>query len=106
MIKQQPITPDVLARLPALVEALKACDSVQTLFFFGSLAEGKLQPLSDLDLALLLKSGKSKNELLDLQLELIGVVSQQLRCEEFDLVVLNLAPMRFAYHGTNPLRIF
>lgn len=97
MIKQQPITPEVLARLPDLVETLRACDSVQALFFFGGLAEGKLQPLSDLDLAVLVRPGKVGDELFDLQLELIGIVSQQLKCEEFDLVVLNLAPMRFAY---------
>jgi hypothetical protein len=35
--------------------------------------------------------------MLDRQLDLMGIISQGLRTDEFDLTILNTAPLRFSY---------
>ena len=98
MIREHRLPADVLAKLPQLVERLKDTPSVQALYFFGSLARGELKPLSDLDLALLLDRDLTKDEIFARHLDVIGLVSDVLGTDEFDLLILNRAPLRMAYH--------
>jgi predicted nucleotidyltransferase len=97
MIKEKRLPPDVLQRLPKLIEELRACEDVVALFFFGGLAQGKLKPLSDLDFAVLLRVNSDREKMLDRQLDLMGIISQELRTDEFDLIILNTAPLRFSH---------
>lgn len=97
MIKEKRLPPNILDKIPQLIDALQKCDDVIALFFFGSLATGKLKPLSDLDIALILDGSLSKDKLFNRELELISLISEELGTEEFDLIILNTAPMRFAH---------
>jgi predicted nucleotidyltransferase len=98
MIKEKKLPAKILTRIPGLIETLRACDDVTALFFFGGLAREELKPLSDLDLAVLLRANLEKGKFLDSQLDLVGIVGQELGTDEFDLIILNTAPLRFAYH--------
>jgi predicted nucleotidyltransferase len=98
MIKEKRLPPQILTRIPGLIEALRACDDVTALFFFGSLGRGELKPLSDLDLGVLLKGNSVKEKMFDRQLDLMEVIARELGTDEFDLIILNTAPLRFAYH--------
>lgn len=97
MIKDRKLPPDAVKKVPLLGERLRETDSVEALFFFGSLVRGALKPLSDLDFAVLLDKNLKGSELLERQIDIEGIVSQTLSTDEFDLVILNTAPLRFAY---------
>ena len=107
MIREKRLPPDVLKKIPGLIEALRACEDVVALFFFGGLSRGELKPLSDLDFGLLLKGNSNHEKMFDRQLELMGLIAKELGTEEFDLVLLNTAPLRFSHQILrNGKRIF
>lgn len=85
------------AHVPAIILAVSSDPSDAALIAFGSLAEGRLTPLSDLDFALLLSNRLSKAERFDKHLELIGRFNSVFGTDEIDLVVLNDAPMKFCH---------
>ncbi|MGB9700890.1 MAG: type VII toxin-antitoxin system MntA family adenylyltransferase antitoxin [Thermodesulfobacteriota bacterium] len=97
MIKEKKLPPNILEKIPQLIDTLQKCEDVIALFFFGSLATGKLRPLSDLDIALLLKDNISKGKLFNREIDLICLIGKELGTEEFDLIILNTAPLRFAH---------
>jgi predicted nucleotidyltransferase len=97
MIHDKRLPTDVIQKLPRLIERVKGFECVQALFFFGSLAMGELKPLSDLDLAILVEKDMKGNELLQCRFDLEAAVSETLATDELDLVILNTAPLRFAY---------
>ena len=80
-----------------MIEALRACEDVAALFFFGGLARGELKPLSDLDFALLLKDNSNPEKMWDRQLDLMGIIAKELGTDEFDLIILNMTPLRFCH---------
>jgi len=84
--------------LPTLFRRLESLPYLTALFLFGSLARGERKPLSDLDLAVLFREGLTKEEIFELELELRGVISEAAGTEEFDLIVLDVAPVRFVYN--------
>ena len=96
MIKIKNLPSDILKRLPHTYKRLRECEYVVALYIFGSLNEKQLKPLSDLDFAVLL-SDKVK-DVFDIQLELIGILIDTLHTEEFDLIILNTAPVRFSFN--------
>lgn len=97
MIKEKRLSPDILGKISPLVDTLQKCADVIALFFFGSLATGKLRPLSDLDMAIFLNNHMSRDKIFKRELELIGIISEKLGTDEFDLIILNTAPWRFAH---------
>ncbi len=98
MIREDKKLPgDVTEKVPEIVQALSGDPAVAGLYSFGSLAEGRLAPLSDLDFALLLSSRLSKTERGEKHLELIGLFNSVFRTDEIDLVVLNDAPLKFCH---------
>jgi predicted nucleotidyltransferase len=97
MIRENKLPEDILLRLPGLVNRLRETDDVNALFYFGSLVHGGLKPLSDLDLAVLLTGAAGRQGMMSRELQLAGLVEDALSTSEFDLVVLNTAPLRFAY---------
>lgn len=107
MIREKKLPPDVLKRVPRVIETLRDCEDIIALFFFGALARGELKPLSDLDFAILLKGNSNGEKMLHRQLDLMGIIAQELATEEFDLILLNTAPLRFAHQILkNGKRIF
>jgi hypothetical protein len=57
-------------------------------YLFGSIAKGKRQPLSDVDIAVYLKQGAN---VVECKLEILGKLIDILQTDEIDLVVLNAA---------------
>lgn len=77
-----------------LVEVAKAFLSAEKMvkfaYLFGSVATGKAGPLSDLDLAVYLDR---RVDFFNQRLFLMEALAKVLKTEEFDLVVLNDAPV-------------
>jgi predicted nucleotidyltransferase len=98
MIRENKKLPaNITEMVPKVIDAIADDPDVSALFSFGSLAEGRLTPLSDLDFAVLISSRLSKRERFEKHIELIGVFNSVLRTDEIDLVVLNDAPLKFSH---------
>jgi uncharacterized protein len=98
MIKEGKLPSDILEKLDSLPCKISNNKDIVAFIVFGSAATGKLQPLSDIDLAVLLDAEMDKRQLFDKELELRSEISQILGSEEFDLVNMNLAPARFVHN--------
>ena len=90
------LPPDVTERIPALIERISKDPDIIALFAFGSLASDTLKPLSDLDFGILVSGIIGNRKRFDKHLELIGLLTEVLRTDEVDLVLMNDAPMRFS----------
>lgn len=90
MRKIQVLPADILKRLESLPAILAAHDKVVFAYLFGGLAKGEVRPLSDVDIAIYLTTVE---DLAEDKLDLIGVIADALGTDEFDLVILNGAPI-------------
>ena len=90
MIKYQKLPENILKLLPGSRDYLELHPKVLFAYLFGSLAKGKLQPLSDVDIALYLAESIS---LPDIKLDILGNLINILQTDEIDLVVLNTAEL-------------
>ena len=90
MIKQNKIPLDISKRLNLLEPLLSSDGRIIFAYIFGGLATGKQRPLSDVDIALYLDSCADKAEV---KLDIIGSLSDTLKTDEIDLVILNDAPI-------------
>lgn len=97
MIKEKKLPDYVHERIPHLVRKLKSMEYVNALFFFGSIVHMELKPLSDIDMAVLLTGKAGNKDARGFDLELQGIVEDALSTTEFDLIIMNSAPLRFAY---------
>jgi predicted nucleotidyltransferase len=77
---------DISARLNLLEPLFSGDDRVIFAYIFGGLASGEHRPLSDIDIAVYLDSYADKA---DAKLEIIGALSEVLKTDEIDLVILN-----------------
>ncbi len=73
---------------------LEGHDDVLVAYLFGSLARGTQGPLSDVDVAVLLREDGS---LFDRQLRLVADLSGELRRDDVDVIVLNACPVPLGY---------
>ena len=74
-----------------LLEPLLASDDrIIFAYIFGGLAAGEHRPLSDIDIAVYLDGDVDKAEA---KLDIMGVLSDTLKTDEIDLVILNEAPI-------------
>ena len=96
MIKIKKLPANILEKIPHLISKLEREDEVIALFLFGSAAQEALKPLSDLDLAVLID--KKTGDSLNLHLKLIGIISEVMNTDDFDLVLLNNAPPRLVHN--------
>ncbi|KPV62990.1 MAG: Nucleotidyltransferase domain protein [Candidatus Bathyarchaeota archaeon BA2] len=71
---------------------------VRVTYLFGSYAKGKVGPLSDVDIAVLLDGRLDKQESFDLRLRLINGISSILKTDKLDVVVMNNAPLLLNYN--------
>jgi len=83
--------------LPRLAQTFEQHSEIVAVYLYGSYASGESGPLSDVDLAVLLKPNHSRNEMFELQLDLISQILQIIRGDEVDLVVLNETSPLLAY---------
>lgn len=90
MIKLNKLPSDILQLLPDAVDYLESHPQIVFAYLFGGLARGKPQPLSDVDIAIYLRtSGKVAER----KLEILGNLVEILQTDEIDLVVLNTAAL-------------
>lgn len=89
MIKYQPIQHDIPALLQSLRRHFESRKDVLFAYLFGSFADGRTTPLSDVDVAVYLGGG----DLAEKRLEILGKVMDILKTDEVDLVILNTAPL-------------
>jgi len=89
---------DVLDRVPSVVAKIAEESDVVAMYAFGSLVESGLNPLSDMDFAVLLSDSLSKGERFLKSIDLFGLFNETLKTDEVDLVILNDAPYGFADH--------
>jgi len=91
------IPPDCMRRIPVLIERISNDIDIVALFAFGSIATGRLKPLSDLDFGVFLSEKLNRLKRFDKHLELIGTFNTVFKTDEVDLVLMNNAPMKFCY---------
>jgi len=79
--------------LPALIHKLKGYfktrKDVLFSYLFGSLADGRTNPLSDVDVAVYVDG----EDLAEKRLEILGDLMDILKTDDIDLVILNRAPL-------------
>ena len=97
MIKEEKLPDDILDKIPGLVERLKKEKDLEAFYIYGSGARNELKPLSDLDFAILLDISLVHKELFRRELDYRVYITDYLHSEEFDLILLNRAPLRFAH---------
>lgn len=88
MIKLERLPPDILSKIPACKKALFEEDNVIFAYIFGGLAEGKVKPLSDIDIAVFLKD---THNLAEFRLKIFDILAGVFATGEIDLVILNTA---------------
>lgn len=71
---------------------------VSVAYIFGSLAQGRGGPLSDIDIAVFMDKKLSKKERSKKEIFLINEISSILNTDNFDLVVMNDAPLLLNYN--------
>ncbi len=90
MIKDKKLPENILNLLPQANKFLENYSKVIFAYLFGSLTKGKVNPLSDIDMALYLKKGTNfAREKMTILRNLIDILGT----EEIDLVLLNTAPL-------------
>lgn len=80
-----------------LVEFLSEQGHVRLAYLFGSVVRGEEGKLSDVDVAVLLDDSLDKKERFNLQLELISDITEILKTDKVDLIVINDAPLSLNY---------
>ncbi|MDM7917885.1 MAG: nucleotidyltransferase domain-containing protein [Methanosarcina sp.] len=81
-----------------LREFFSEFDNVTLAYLFGSTVRGESNCLSDIDIAVLLDDTLLQKESFDLQLELISKLTEVLKTDDIDLVVLNDSPLLLTYN--------
>ncbi|MFN7182337.1 MAG: type VII toxin-antitoxin system MntA family adenylyltransferase antitoxin [Planctomycetota bacterium] len=91
MIKKKRIEHNIVDLIPLLTQSLKEDRDVIFAYLFGSYAQNKTFPLSDIDIALYLH--KDIEDFYSKKLILLEVINKILLTDEIDLVILNEAPL-------------
>ncbi len=90
MIKFEKLPANILSRIPEVKKTLVQDDNVVFAYIFGGLAEGKVKPLSDIDISVYLRD---TDNLAEYKLRLFDRLSDALGTSELDLIILNTAPI-------------
>jgi len=83
--------------IPLLIQRLKQDDDVIATYLFGSYAEGKQTPVSDVDLAVLFDQNFPRKFFFEKKLDLLFTATSILKTDAVDLVILNEAPPALSY---------
>ena len=98
MIRTKKLPENLLAGIPILSEKLREDKNIAAFYQFGSSLRGYLNPLSDLDLAVLLDKKVPDDKFIEEYLKIFGIATDILKIDELDLVILNEVPIRFAHN--------
>jgi predicted nucleotidyltransferase len=90
MIRYSKLPENILFLLREAETYLQSSRDVLFAYLFGSLAKGKIAPLSDVDIAIYCSE---EIGLVVRKLEILGELTRLLQTDEIDLVVLNSAPI-------------
>ncbi len=90
MIKFEKLPENILSKIPEIKKILKEDNNVIFSYIFGSLAKEKIQPLSDIDIAIYTKDTA---DIANYKLRLFDKVTKILGTNELDLIILNNAPI-------------
>jgi hypothetical protein len=90
MIKFERLPANILSKIPNIKKVLVEDDNVIFAYLFGGLAEGKVHPLSDIDISVYLRD---TDNLAEYKLHLFDKLTEALRTSELDLIILNTAPV-------------
>ncbi len=93
MIKRHPLPENIDMRLRSLAQSLGGRRDVAFAYLFGGLARGAKSAMSDVDIAVYLDPSAPHAET---TIDLIGLVGDMIGTDEFDLVILNRAPVSLA----------
>ena len=85
-------------KIERLVGFLKRQGYVRAAYIFGSYAEGKTGPLSDIDIAVFLDKSMSRREAESKEAFLMDRISFYLKTDNFDLVVMNRASLLLRFN--------
>ncbi|MEW5954257.1 MAG: nucleotidyltransferase domain-containing protein [Bacillota bacterium] len=88
---------NVVEYIPLLIEKLKTDENIVAVYLFGSYAESKQTPVSDIDLAVLLDRDFPPGRYFEKKLELLSIITQLLNTDEVDLAILNQSPLALSY---------
>ncbi|MBM4352052.1 MAG: nucleotidyltransferase domain-containing protein [Deltaproteobacteria bacterium] len=88
MIRFKKVPEDIFQRIDLLTDLLTENSNTIFAYLFGSLVKNKKKPLSDVDLGVYVKNIKKLD-----YLSFYEKISNILRTDEIDLVVLNTAPI-------------
>lgn len=88
---------DATEYIPSLAERISKDKDVVACYLFGSYAEGKQTPVSDVDLAVLLDVAFPAERYFEKKLDLLSIVTLSLKTDEVDLIILNQAPPLLSY---------
>ena len=84
--------------LTRVKRALLPLADVRAAFVFGSRATGRARPDSDIDIAVLLAKAPRSEERKNVSWSLLTALGSELRSDRVDLVLLNEAPPKLAFH--------
>lgn len=90
MIKDKKLPKNILELLPKVNNFLENYPKVVFAYLFGSLTKGKVNPLSDIDIALYLKKGTNFTRV---KMVILKKLIDIFATEEIDLIILNIAPL-------------
>ena len=90
MMKLEKIPVDILSRIADARNVLAADEAVIFAYLFGGLASGRVQPLSDVDIAIYVAQTAG---LAEYKLGLFEKLADSLGTSEVDLIILNTAPV-------------
>lgn len=90
MIKFEKLPADIPSKIPEVIKVLAENNNVIFAYLFGGLVGKKVNPLSDIDIAVYLRN---TDNLADYKLTLFDKLTDALSTNELDLVILNTAPI-------------
>jgi len=82
----------------ATARALESFDGIAAVLVFGSQATGRARDDSDIDVAILFENAPPPAERKELLRMLFVALGRELSTERLDLVILNDAPSKLAFH--------
>lgn len=97
MIRFKKIESNVRKAIPDLAQEFERDARINALYLFGSYGHGRPKPLSDIDVAVLLRNGIHFSKYWDIKLDLLIKTNRILGTDEIDFVLLNKAPYDLAY---------
>ena len=93
MIKFERLPADILSKIPDVKRILLQDENIIFAYLFGGLTEGKVNPLSDIDISVYLRS---TDNLAEYKLNLFDRLTDALSTSELDLLILNIIPISIA----------